>query len=168
MTIVWRIITIITVKVHTANISGNCVLCVVHVMSCCRVRRQRCWWITRYWSCRSLTASMSRNLVTGNRTWDSENRLVTSVSLFHTAAVSCLFTQIAYMFYRCFFVFFFVFFLLFPSAKKYETTVLGNGWTDFHETFTKRYRGKCSLQRGAAAWRMPCRRLANGERWWCV
>ena len=32
-------------------------------------------------------------------------------------------------------VFFSVFFL--PS-KKYQTTVLGNGWTDFHETFTKR------------------------------
>ena len=28
-----------------------------------------------------------------------------------------------YMFYRCFFCFF----LLFPSIKKYETTVLGNG-----------------------------------------
>jgi len=25
-----------------------------------------------------------------------------------------------------------------PSATKYQTTVLGNGWTDFHETFTKR------------------------------
>ena len=49
----------------------------------------------------------------------------------------------AYMFYRCFF----------PTAKN-ETTVLGNGWTDFHETFTKRYRGKWSLQRRAAAWRM--------------
>ena len=35
---------------------------------------------------------------------------------------------------------FFVF-LFFPSAKKYEyeSTVLWNGWTDFHETFTKRY-----------------------------
>jgi len=40
----------------------------------------------------------------------------------------------AYMFYRCFFVFcpflfvLFVFFLfVFPSATKYETTVLGNG-----------------------------------------
>jgi len=40
----------------------------------------------------------------------------------------------AYMFYICFFVFF-------SSATivhKYETTVLGNGWMDFHETFTKR------------------------------
>jgi len=31
--------------------------------------------------------------------------------------------------------------LFFPSATtivhKYETTVLGNSWTDFHETFTK-------------------------------
>jgi len=35
----------------------------------------------------------------------------------------------------CFFVFFLIFFLF---ATKYETTVLGNGWTDFHETFTKR------------------------------
>jgi len=32
-------------------------------------------------------------------------------------------------------VFFFVFF---PSTTKYETTVLWNGWTDYHETFTKR------------------------------
>jgi len=30
------------------------------------------------------------------------------------------------------FCLFFCFFLLFPSVKKYETTVLGNGWTDFH------------------------------------
>ena len=30
-----------------------------------------------------------------------------------------------------------VFLLFFPTVK-YETTVLGNGWTDFHETFTKR------------------------------
>jgi len=37
---------------------------------------------------------------------------------------------VAYMFYRCFFA-------CFPTVK-YETTVLGNGWTDFHETFTKR------------------------------
>ena len=29
---------------------------------------------------------------------------------------------------------FLVFFCFFPSVKKYETTVLGNGWTDFHET----------------------------------
>jgi len=49
----------------------------------------------------------------------------------------------AYMFYRCFF----------PTVK-YETTVLGNGWTDFRETFTKRYRVKWSLKRRAAAWRM--------------
>ena len=34
---------------------------------------------------------------------------------------------------------FFVFCRFFPSATKYETTVLGNGWTDFHETvITKR------------------------------
>jgi len=36
----------------------------------------------------------------------------------------------AYMFYRCFFLFFFcLFFVLFvfPSVKKYQTTVLGNG-----------------------------------------
>jgi len=36
------------------------------------------------------------------------------------------------------FLFFFGFFCFFPSATKYETTVLGNGCTDFHETFTKR------------------------------
>jgi len=57
------------------------------------------------------------------------------------------------LFCRCFF-FVFCFFLFFPVRQKYETTVLGNGWTDFHETFTKRYRGKCSLKRPAAAWRM--------------
>jgi len=46
----------------------------------------------------------------------------------------------AYMFYRCFFCFFsvFCFFLFLSFATKYETTVLGNGFTDFHETFTKR------------------------------
>jgi len=54
---------------------------------------------------------------------------------------------VAYMFHRCFFLFFF-------RPQKNKTTVLGNGWTDFHETFTKRYRGKWSLQRRAAVWRM--------------
>ena len=34
---------------------------------------------------------------------------------------------VAYMFYICFFLFFCCFFLLFPSVKKYETTVLRNG-----------------------------------------
>jgi len=34
-------------------------------------------------------------------------------------------------------MFFFVF-CLFRSPQKYQTTVLGNGRTDFHETFTKR------------------------------
>jgi len=57
---------------------------------------------------------------------------------------------VPYMFYR----WFFCFFLFFFSVRKNETTVLGNGWTDFHETFTKRYWGKWSLQRRAAAWRM--------------
>jgi len=52
---------------------------------------------------------------------------------------------VAYMFYRWFFCFFSI-------HQKYETTVLGNGWTDFHETFTKGYRG--NAQRRAAAWRM--------------
>ena len=32
-------------------------------------------------------------------------------------------------------MYFFCFFLL---PQKYQTTVVGNGWTDFHETFTKR------------------------------
>jgi len=74
----------------------------------------------------------------------------------------CLFTQppmrrMRIMFYR-----FFLFFpRFFPSATKYKTTVLGNGWTDFHETFTKRYRRKWSLKRPAASWRKSCRRLAN-------
>jgi len=54
---------------------------------------------------------------------------------------------VAYMFYRCFFLFFSV-------HQNYETTVRGNGLTDFHETFTKRYRETWSLKRRAAAWRM--------------
>jgi len=59
------------------------------------------------------------------------------------------------MFYRFFCIFcIFLFFFVFFRPQEYETTVLGNGWTDFYETFTKRYRGKCSLQRRAAAWRM--------------
>ena len=63
------------------------------------------------------------------------------------------------------FFLFFLFFFVFSDRQKYETTVLGNGWTDFHETFTERYRGKCSLKRRlnlqsplgesrASAWRM--------------
>ena len=40
---------------------------------------------------------------------------------------------VAYMFYRCFFFVFFCFF----SVRKNMRTVLGNGWMDFHETFTK-------------------------------
>ena len=31
-----------------------------------------------------------------------------------------------------------MFFVFFCSPQKYQTTILGNGWTDFHETFTKR------------------------------
>jgi len=44
----------------------------------------------------------------------------------------------AHMFYRYFFCFLFFVFFAFPSVKKYQTTVLGNGRTDFRETFTKR------------------------------
>ena len=45
-----------------------------------------------------------------------------------------------YVLQMFFFVFccFFVVFCFFPVRQKYETTVLGNGWTDIHETFTKR------------------------------
>ena len=39
-------------------------------------------------------------------------------------------------FFSVFFCFFCFFFVFFPFATKYQTTVLGNGWTDFHETFT--------------------------------
>jgi len=39
---------------------------------------------------------------------------------------------------QMFFLHFFCFFLFCSVRQKYETTVLGNGWTDFHETFTKR------------------------------
>jgi len=52
-------------------------------------------------------------------------------SLFYASAPQ---SANAYMFYICFFVFF----CFFPSVKKYKTTVLRNGWTDLHETFTKR------------------------------
>ena len=31
-----------------------------------------------------------------------------------------------------------MFFVFLRSPQKYQTTLLGNGWTDFHETFTKR------------------------------
>jgi len=53
-----------------------------------------------------------------------------------------------YMFYSLVFSVF-CFFSSFATTivHKYETIVLGNGWTDFHETFTKRYRGKWSFQR---------------------
>jgi len=66
---------------------------------------------------------------------------------------------VAYMFYRCFFCFFFVF--VFSVHQNYETAVLGNGWTDFHETFTKRYRETWILKRRAAAWRMANVDLRN-------
>jgi len=39
---------------------------------------------------------------------------------------------------QMFFFVCFLFFCFFHSPQKYQTTVLGNGWTDFHETFTKR------------------------------
>jgi len=53
-------------------------------------------------------------------------------------------------------------FLPTPLVFVFETTVLGNGLTDFHETFTKRYTGKnvvCNVvpplgECRAAAWRM--------------
>jgi len=61
----------------------------------------------------------------------------------------------AVVFWFCFFCFV----LFFSVHQNYETTVLGNGWTDFHETFTKRW-GECSLKRRAAAWRM-----ANVDEW---
>ena len=54
-----------------------------------------------------------------------------------------------YVLQSVFFVFFVVAFC--PSATtivhKYETTVLRNGWRDFHETFTKRAGGKWSQRR---------------------
>jgi len=50
--------------------------------------------------------------------------------------------------------FVFCFFGFFSVRQKYQTTVLWNGWTDFHETFTKQYPGKCSLKHHAATWRM--------------
>ena len=44
----------------------------------------------------------------------------------------------------------FVFFCFFSVRQK----IPDNPRTDFHETFTKRYRGKWSFQRHATAWRM--------------
>ena len=40
-----------------------------------------------------------------------------------------------------------MFFCFFFVRHNDETTVLGNAWTDFRETFTKRQRGKWSVQR---------------------
>jgi len=58
---------------------------------------------------------------------------------------SILFTQppmrrMRICFTDVFFVFFcfFAFVVFFRQPQKYQTTVLGNGWTDFHETFTER------------------------------
>ena len=45
------------------------------------------------------------------------------------------FTDVFFVF--LFFCFFFAF-CFYRSPQKYQTAVLGNGWTDFHETFTKR------------------------------
>jgi len=59
-----------------------------------------------------------------------------------------------------------VIFVVFFRPPKLWDNRSRNGWMDFHETFTKRYRWKCSLKRRAAAWRKSCRRLANGECWW--
>jgi len=61
------------------------------------------------------------------------------INMTHTAVLGTLFTQPPMRrMHICFTDVFVCFFLLFPSVKKYETTVLGNGWKDFHETFTKR------------------------------
>jgi len=62
------------------------------------------------------------------------------------------------------FLFFFCF-VFFPSATKYETTVLGNGWTDFHETFTKRYRGKWSFQRRTQMGARPPNNFLGAKNW---
>jgi len=57
-----------------------------------------------------------------------------------------------YVFF-CFFVFF-LFFFVFSVRHKIPDNRSRERLTDFDETFTKRYRGKWSLQRRAAAWRM--------------
>jgi len=54
-----------------------------------------------------------------------------------------------------FFLFFFVFFRFFPSTK-YQTTVLGNGWTDFHETLPNDTgeNGVCNVVPPPGEWRV--------------
>jgi len=57
-----------------------------------------------------------------------------------------------------------MFFCFFSVHQKYETTVLavlGNGWTDFHETFTKRCREKWSLKRHAAVGQLITTTIRN-------
>ena len=61
-----------------------------------------------------------------------ERAVATEVSVIYETADEAN----AYMFYT-FFCFFFAF-CFFRSPQKYQITVLGNGWTDFYETFTKR------------------------------
>jgi len=92
------------------------------------------WW--RSWW-RSQTWWQYRTMTTGRPMTDWS-----AVTFFHlfTHPRSPLGGANAYMFYRCLFLFFFV--VRHAIVHKYKTTVLGNGWTDFHETFTKRYRGK--------------------------
>jgi len=85
-----------------------------------------------------LVPMMPHNISTSRQT--VENRIL-QVALLRNVYFS-LFTQppmrrIRICFTDVFFVFLF-FPVFFPSAIKYQTTILGNGWIDFHETFTKR------------------------------
>jgi len=60
-----------------------------------------------------------------------------------TRVTKCYFTQppmrrMRICFKDVFFLFSVFFCFFFRPSQKYQTTVLGNGWTDFPETFTKR------------------------------
>jgi len=134
-------------------------VCVLLQPSCCFTPRE-CLGTSTAWNRRfqnstkvwkflltTRTSVLTGLLMTSRGSTDSTLLLLRPQGGFHAflpAIVSVCFViyatadeAVAYMFYSCFFLFF-VFCLFFSVRKKYETTVLGNGWTDFHETFTKR------------------------------
>ena len=87
------------------------------------------------WALQKLRVSMIRRHNDSSTSSDDPIQTSTSDVLYHLTfffyATAFRLEADAYMFCSCFFLFF-------PVHQNYETTVLGNGWTDFHETFTKR------------------------------
>jgi len=99
-----------------------------------------------------LTFSERGRMYNGRRTADATSQRLSSVAWWTLWLQIChrrrnrsiLFTHLRSLlgarmrvcftdvFVFCFFLFFF------RPPQKYQTTVLGNGWTDFHGTFTKR------------------------------